>query len=124
MFAQKGVIRLEGYLDEERLLDASLEGGAQSYEISDDEDNPGAEVFTDIANLEILNQTLQMQGFVIAEVELRWIPNNTIEVTDSEQARSLFKLIDALESLDDVQTVTANLAMSEDLISVSALMLS
>ena len=70
-------------------------------------------------NLETLNQTLQAKSLPVSEAELRWIPNNTIEVTDGEQARSLLKLIDALESLDDVQNVTANFEMADQLMSVS-----
>ena len=41
--------------------------------------------------------------------------NTTIEVTDAEQGRSLIKLIDTLEALDDVQNVTANLDLVVDL---------
>ncbi|MCC0179753.1 YebC/PmpR family DNA-binding transcriptional regulator [Waterburya agarophytonicola K14] len=104
MFEQKGVITLD-VVDEEKLLEASLEGEADSYEMYEEE---GAEVFTSVTNLEHLNQTLQKHDFPIQEIELRWIPNNNIEITDSEQERSLFKLIDTLESLDDVQNVTAN----------------
>jgi len=48
----------------------------------------------------------------VSEVELHWVPSNTVEVSDAE-ARSLLK-IDALEDLDDVQNVTANLAESAD----------
>ena len=109
MFEQKGVVTLET-VDEERLLEASMEGEADNYEIYDDQD--GAEVFTEVANLENLNQTLNKYDFLIKDVELRWIPNNNIEVTDPEQARSLLKLIDTLESLDDVQNVTANFEMT------------
>jgi transcriptional/translational regulatory protein YebC/TACO1 len=43
-----------------------------------------------------------------------------VEVTDGEQARFLLKLIDALESLDDVQSVTANFDLAEDLLVWSA----
>ena len=68
--------------------------------------------FTDIANLETLHQTLETQGLPIKEAELRWIPNNTIEVRDPDKARSLIKLIDTLESLDDVQNVTSNCDLS------------
>ena len=110
MFEQKGVVTLEA-VDEEKLLKASVEGEADTYEIYEE----GAEVFTTIDNLENLNQTLQKYDFAIQDVELRWIPNNHIEITDPEQARSLLKLIDALESLDDVQNVTANFEMSEEL---------
>ena len=108
MFEQKGVISL-GKVEEEKLLEVSIEGGADNYELLDDEDiEVFAEVFTDMANLENLNQTLQAVNLPITDLELRWIPNNTIEITDSEQGRSLLKLIDTLESLDDVQSVTAN----------------
>lgn len=112
MFEQKGVITLEKVAEEE-LLEASMEGEADNYEIYDDGD--GAEVFTEVANLENLNQTLNKYDFLIKDIELRWIPNNNIEVTDPEQARSLLKLIDTLESLDDVQNVTANFEMTEEL---------
>jgi len=119
MFEQKGVARITGVVDEEKLLEASLEGEAESYELITDEDFQGAEVFTKVENLENLERTLKGQGFVISEVELRWIPHNTVEVSDPELARSLLKLIDALESLDDVQSVNANFEMAEELISIN-----
>ena len=111
MFEQKGVITVTE-VEEEKLLEASIEGNADSYEYVDED---SAEVLTDVANLEHLNQTLQQYDFAIKEVELRWIPNNTIEVTEEEQGRSLIKLLDTLESLDDVQNVTANFEMSGEL---------
>ena len=116
MFDQKGVCVVQGVVDEEQLLEASLEGGAQSYEMTEDE---MAEVFTDIGNLETLSQTLKDQGFKVTDAELRWIPSNSVEVTDPDQARSLFKLIDTLEGLDDVQNVTANFDVAEELIALS-----
>ena len=114
MFEQKGVVCLDGEVKEDELLEASLEGGAQTYEMLEE----GAEVYTEVAALEHLNQTLQ-QGFSVQEVELRWISDNTVEVTDGDQARSLLKLIEALESLDDVQNVTANFEMSDQLMALS-----
>ncbi|MBD2441387.1 YebC/PmpR family DNA-binding transcriptional regulator [Nostoc sp. FACHB-110] len=116
MFDQKGVCVVQGVVDEEKLLEASLEGSAESYEITEDET---VEVFTEVANLEFLNQTLKDQGFKVTDAELRWIPSNNVEVTESEQARALLKLIDTLESLDDVQNVTSNFDMSEQLLAVS-----
>jgi YebC/PmpR family DNA-binding regulatory protein len=117
MFAQRGVIRVGGAIEEERLLEVSLEGGAESYEMFDDEEEgTGAEVYTAATNLDPLHGILQENGFQVTDLEIRWIPNNTIEVSESERARSLLKLIDALEVLDDVQSVTANFHLSEGLI--------
>lgn len=122
MFDQKGVVTLEGLQDEDALLEASLEGGAESYEMiedEEDEDIQGAEVLTETTNLENLTKVLQEGGFNVTQAEFRWIPNNTIEVTDEEQARSLFKLMDALDDLDDVQNVTANFEMASDVMSLA-----
>ncbi|MEH1794659.1 MULTISPECIES: YebC/PmpR family DNA-binding transcriptional regulator [unclassified Nostoc] len=116
MFDQKGVCLVQGAIDEERLLEASLEGNAESYEMTEDE---MAEVFTDIGNLETLSQTLKNQGFKVTDAEFRWIPSNSVEVTDLDRARSLFKLIDTLEGLDDVQNVTANFDIAEELMNIS-----
>lgn len=116
MFEHKGVVVLAPPINEEQLLEASLEGGAESYELIEDD---SAEVFTDVGNLESLSQMLKETGFSVSDVELRWIPSNTVEVNDLEQARSLLKLIDTLESLDDVQNVTANFEMADQLIDLS-----
>lgn len=115
MFSQLGVVTIEGAIEEELLLEVSLTGGAQNYELFDSPESQGAEVFTEISNLETLHKTLESAGFPVVEAELRWLPSNSIEVTDSEQAQSLFKLLDALESLDDVQNVTTNFELSEEL---------
>ncbi|HEY9607589.1 MAG TPA: YebC/PmpR family DNA-binding transcriptional regulator [Allocoleopsis sp.] len=119
MFEQKGVVTLVGSVSEEQLLEASLEGGAQSYELNQEDDEEVAEVFTEVSNLEALNQTLKEKGLPVREAELRWIPSNSVEVTDPDLARSLLKLMDALEDLDDVQNVTANFEMAEQLMSLS-----
>ena len=114
MFEQKGVCVVQNVVDEEQLLEASLEADAESYETEDEI----AEVFTQVANLEYLSQTLKAKGFQVTDVELRWIPSNSVEVTEPDQARSLLKLIDSLEGLDDVKNVTANFDMNEQLMDV------
>jgi transcriptional/translational regulatory protein YebC/TACO1 len=119
MFEQKGIVTLVGSVSEEQLLEASLEGGAESYELNQEDDEEIAEVFTEVSNLEALNQTLKEKGLPVREAELRWIPSNSVEVTDPDLARSLLKLMDALEDLDDVQNVTANFEMAEQLMSLS-----
>ena len=116
MFDQKGVCVVQGVVDEDQLLEASLEGGAETYEMTEDQT---AEVFTEIANLETLNQTLKDKGFKVTDAEWRWIPSNHVEITEHDQARSLLKLIDTLEGLDDVQNVTSNFEMSENLMALS-----
>lgn len=130
MFEQKGVATLKGKekpkgreiepIDEDALLEAALEGGAETYDLIDlDEDTPGAEVYTDVTNLENLVQILKDKGYDVTQAELRWIPGNSVEVTEPEQAQQLLRLIDALEDLDDVQSVTTNFDMTDELLSLS-----
>ncbi|MGF1495121.1 MAG: YebC/PmpR family DNA-binding transcriptional regulator [Microcoleaceae cyanobacterium] len=114
MFEQRGVVTLLGPIDEEKLLEASVEGEAESYELAPVDDTEGVEVFVESNGLEVLTQVLQDKNFNVVQAELRWIPDNTVAIDDSDQARALMKLIDALDDLDDVQTVTANFELSDD----------
>ncbi len=114
MFDQKGVVTIAAPGDEERLLEVVMEGGAETYELIDlDEETPGAEVFCAPVDLETLDTALKTYGYAVQQSELRWIPSNTVAVTDPDQARLLMKLMEALEDLDDVQSVTANFDLDE-----------
>lgn len=113
IFEEKGICVVNNFIDEEQLLEASLKGGAESYQILE---SHKAEVFTTIAHLEMLSLKLKNQGLEVNNLQLRWIPINSIEVTDIEQARLLIKLINAVESLDDVQDVITNSEISEEFI--------
>jgi YebC/PmpR family DNA-binding regulatory protein len=133
MFVQKGVVelsfdltptgrgrnRVAQAIDEEALLEACLEGGADTYTLMDTEEGLIAEVLTEVTHLEALTQTLREKQYSVTQAEFRWLPQNTVEVQDPDQARSLLKLMDALDDLDDVQNVTANFEMADDLMSAS-----
>ena len=121
MFAQKGVVTITGKMDDEdQLLEASLDGGAESYGVLEAGETALVEVFTEVTNLEQLSQVLKNRGYGLTGAELRWIPGTTLEVTEPDQAKTLLKLMDALDSLDDVQTVTANFEMTDDLMEAIA----
>jgi YebC/PmpR family DNA-binding regulatory protein len=115
MFDHKGVCTIAGSVDEYKLLEAVLAGGTDMYELLDDEEQPGAEVFTTVANLEHLNSTLRSAGFKVSDAESRWIPQTTVLVSDPEQSKQLLRLVEVLEALDDVQTVTANFDLADEL---------
>ncbi|XHX78145.1 MAG: YebC/PmpR family DNA-binding transcriptional regulator [Stenomitos frigidus ULC029] len=133
MFEQKGVVEVSlapvetgrkrrsdtVAIQEDELLEAFLDGGADTYDLIEAEQGAAAEALTEASNLETLSQTLKEKQYAVSRIELRWIPNNTLEVTDPDQARSLLKLMDALEDLDDVQSVTANFEMTDELMSLS-----
>jgi YebC/PmpR family DNA-binding regulatory protein len=119
MFSQKGVVRLSGTVSEESLLEAALAGEAETYEWLDETEGGGVELFTNVANTENLVQSLKNAGLTVAESELRWIPENTVEVTEEEPAQALLKLVEVLENLEDVQSVTANFELAEALLGLA-----
>ncbi|ANV84323.1 transcriptional regulator [Picosynechococcus sp. PCC 7003] len=110
MFSHKGVVTLTGEIDEEALLEASLIGEAEGYSAIEDSDE--VEVLSAVENLEHLNQTLQDAGFTVKEAELRWFPETEMNLTDEAQIETILRMIEMIEALDDVQTVTSNLAIA------------
>ncbi len=108
MFEQKGIVVIQGKIDEEKLLETLLTADADSYELITEDDFQGAEIFTSVENLENLHKCLKDNDFQVEEAGLRWLTNNDIEISDPEETKLLLRLMDTLESLDDVQNVTAN----------------
>jgi YebC/PmpR family DNA-binding regulatory protein len=109
-------------LDEEALLEALLELEAPSdgsdglqvlrYELDED----SAEVFAPFAQLEALQDGLRLAGFRVLEWEHRWIAETSCRLENTEQLSRCLKLLDALEELDDVRSVTANLEAEASLL--------
>lgn len=99
---------IDGAVDEEHLLETCVNADALSYEIIQEDDYQGAEVFTTVEGLERVSEALKSAGFAVKDAELRWIPKSYVEVSDPEQIKLILRLMETLESLDDVQNVTAN----------------
>ncbi len=90
--------------NEDTLMEAALEAGAEDVITGDD----GAiEVLTSFADYEAVKDALEAAGFKpeLAEVTMR--PENTIELSGDDAAK-MQKLLDVLEDLDDVQAVFHN----------------
>ncbi|MBF2097757.1 MAG: YebC/PmpR family DNA-binding transcriptional regulator [Gloeomargaritaceae cyanobacterium C42_A2020_066] len=112
MFEQRGVITLAGPIEEDALLLAAAEAGAETYELTDD----GAEVFAEPDQTDQVASALESQGYIIQEAETRWQPTTTTLVEDSDLGRRVIRLLEVLEDLEDVQSVTSNLEISDALL--------
>jgi len=75
-----------------------------------------AEVVCSYADLEALQDALRQQGWSVQGWEHRWIPSTTCRLEESETLRHCLRMLDALDDLDDVRSVTANLEADEALI--------
>jgi YebC/PmpR family DNA-binding regulatory protein len=89
---------------EDRLMEVGLEAGADDVIATDE----GFEVRCAIPDFDRLLQALTAAGLKAESAEIAYIPTTTIPVADADAARSLLKLQEALEELDDVQHVFSN----------------
>ena len=117
MFDEIGLIRMPANgLEESILLDALLDAGGEDLTLQDDDTI--FEIITAPEALNIVCQKLtqQISKLTIQSAEITRKPQTTSEVTDLDTAKKLLKLLDALESHDDVQAVHANVSMDEELV--------
>ena len=109
-FERKGLIEYPASAgDEDKVLEAAIEAGADDVESGED----GHTVWTDMESLHEVAGALEKALGEPEAVKLAWKPNLTVDVAEGD-APTLFKLVDALEDDDDVQTVWGNYTVSDE----------
>ena len=117
LFEHRSVVRLEqAGLQEEALLEGllELEGQGGPEILSYDLDPDGAEVLGAFEQLEALQDGLRSLGLPVSSWEHRWIAQTPCPLNDPVSLASCLKLLDALDELDDVRSVTSNLEADEE----------
>ncbi|WP_421167943.1 YebC/PmpR family DNA-binding transcriptional regulator [Aeromonas dhakensis] len=109
LFTKKGVLTFVG-ADEDALMDAALEAGAD--DVVTEEDGT-IEVYTTPNDFGTVLDGLEAAGFKPESAEMTMIPSTEAEL-DAETAPKLMRLIDMLEDLDDVQEVYHNGSISDE----------
>ncbi|MEG0006628.1 YebC/PmpR family DNA-binding transcriptional regulator [Aeromonas lusitana] len=109
LFSKKGVLTFVG-ADEDALMDAALEAGAD--DVVSEEDGT-IEVYTTPNDFGTVLDALEAAGFKPENAEVTMIPSTEAEL-DAETAPKLMRLIDMLEDLDDVQEVYHNGSISDE----------
>jgi YebC/PmpR family DNA-binding regulatory protein len=112
-FSRKGIIEVpvEGDWDEDIVLEAALEAGADDLERQDDT----FEITTPPDALEAVRAALEARGIKVESAEVEMVPSTTVQI-EGENARRMLKLMDALEDHDDVQKVAANFDIAADIL--------
>ena len=95
---------VRGGNDGDQLEELIIESGADNFDIEDDT----IIVYTQVADLPSVSKFLEDAGIKLESSDLIYIPKATIPIADDKQA-SLEKLIDVLESDDDVSNVYSNI---------------
>ena len=106
LFTHCGQLLYAPGTDEDKLMEAALEAGAQDVVANDD---GSLEVLTGPNDFSAVKAALEKAGFKAELAEVTMKPTTETDVSGEDSAK-MHKLLDALESLDDVQEVytTAN----------------
>jgi len=111
MFHRKGIVRVPAdKVSEDALLEAALAAGAQDMQRVDDT----FEVTTAPEDLESVRDALQGAGMPVAEAEVRMVPETDVRLEGTEAERMLH-LMELLEDHDDMQAVSANFDIPDEI---------
>ena len=106
MFEQKGLITIEKTddIDEDALMEAALEAGADDMIVFDDsfEIQTAPDTFNDV------NDAIKAAGYEVLDADVEYVPSMESTPTDADVIKNLKKMIDMLEDNDDVQKVYTN----------------
>jgi YebC/PmpR family DNA-binding regulatory protein len=113
LFSRKGVITIErsDSVSEDHILEAGLEHGLEDIETRES----SFVLTTDPSAMVSVRSALQNAGLDYESADVEFVPAASIQV-DVETARTVIKLIDALEDSDEVQSVYSNFDMSPEVL--------
>jgi YebC/PmpR family DNA-binding regulatory protein len=112
LFEQKGLINIDADdKDPEELAMQAIDAGAEDVKI----EGTSIEIYTKTNDYMQVRETLTQAGLEIESSEVTMIPKTTIDL-DEKQAHQNLKLLNKLEELDDVQTVSSNINFTEDIL--------
>ncbi len=117
MFERRGVVLVQADgVDEDELMLAAAEGGADDVAV----EGSSFEVTSAPEALREVRQAIEGAGFEVESAELTMLPKTTVEIAEESTARTMVKLVEALEELDDVQEVYANFDIPEAILEAVA----
>ena len=107
-FEPRGLITVSSGDPDEVAL-AAIDAGAEDVDTATEP----LEIYTAPADLQRVRQSLEDGGVAVESAESAMIAKQTVEL-DSHHARQALRLVELLEDLEDVQRVTANFEIPED----------
>ncbi len=106
MFEHKGVVRvLADELSEDDLIEKMLDYDIEDVTIGDNV----ASISCDMHDLDKVKKGAEQSGLTIEDVAIEWIPKNTVSVEEQNKEESIYKFLETINDLDDVQNIYANL---------------
>jgi YebC/PmpR family DNA-binding regulatory protein len=115
-FSRRGVVLVEGAVDEDELMMAALEAGA-------DDVSGSGEAWTvtcDPSDTFEVKEALEAAGYTIVSADMPMVSDNLVPVDSVEDAKKLLRILDAIEDNDDVQDVYSNFDISDDIMEAAS----
>ena len=116
LFERKGVILVPGEIDEDELMLAAADAGAEDVEAEES----SYRVTTAPETLHAVREALEAAGIAIESAESTMVPKTSVEIEDESVARKVVRMMDELEENDDVQDVYANFDIPETVLEAVA----
>jgi YebC/PmpR family DNA-binding regulatory protein len=111
-FERKGHIVVPRSVDEEELMMAALDAGAE--DITDEGDE--WRVTTPPTDLHAVRSALEAAGIAVESSELALVSSNIVQIEDTDVAKRVLRLIDALDDHDDISEVHANFDIADNVL--------
>jgi YebC/PmpR family DNA-binding regulatory protein len=109
-FARRGIVLVDGTADEEAVMMAALDAGAD-----DVADEGGTwRVTTDPHLTFDVRDALEAAGFTVESADSPMVSDNVVPISTVEEARKVLRVVELIEDNDDVQDVFANFDIPED----------
>ncbi len=113
IFHQKGLVHIEkDDVDEERLLEVSLDGGAEDVSLQGNI----YEITTNPSRFESVKKLLEKENFKILKAEVTKAPQSTVPVKNKKIAEKILELMETLEEQVDVQNIYSNFDIPDEIL--------
>ncbi len=109
-FARRGVVMVDGSADEDELLLAAVDAGAD--DITDD--GGTWRVTTEASKAYDVRAALEAAGFTVESADAPMVSENVVPITSAEEAKKVLRILEAIEDNDDVQDVYSNFDIPDE----------
>ena len=112
MFERKGLFVVDATeIDEETLMELAMEAGADDIK----DENDAFHLTCEVESYSQLSEALEQAEIPVSTKQITQLPTNIVDV-GGEDARKVLKLLEALDEHDDVQNVSANFNIPDEVL--------
>ena len=112
LFDKVGQISFAPLCDEDRVMEAALEAGAEDVVVNED---GSIDVITTVESFSDVKSAIDGTELTHEQAEVTMRPQTNVEL-GGEDAEKMVRMLEALEDLDDVQQVYSNADISEEIL--------